>query len=59
MIHSAKWHKTCSLKFNKQALQRVLRKQAKQRSQNAGTSGVLTRSAFSHKTALDLCFFLQ
>ena len=57
MIHSAKWHKTCSLKFNKQALQRVLRKQTKQRSQNAGTSGVQTRSAFSHTTALDLCFF--
>ena len=57
MIHSAKWHKTCSLKFNKQALQRVSRKQTKQRSQNAGTSGVQTRSAFSHTTALDLCFF--
>ena len=27
MIHSAKWHKTRSLKFNKQALQRVSRKQ--------------------------------
>ena len=26
MIHSTKWHKTCSLKFNKQALQRVSRK---------------------------------
>ena len=57
MIHSAKWHKTCSLKFNKQALQRVSRKQIKQGSQNAGTSGVQTRSAFSHTTALDLCFF--
>ena len=57
MIHSAKWHKTCSLKFNKQALQRVSRKQTKQRSQNAGTSGVQTRSAFSHTIALDLCFF--
>ena len=57
MIHSAKWHKTCSLKFNQQALQRVSRKQTKQRSQNAGTSGVQTRSAFSHTTALDLCFF--
>ena len=57
MIYSAKWHKTCSLKFNKQALQRISRKQTKQRSQNAGTSGVQKRSAFSHTTALDLCFF--
>ena len=57
MIHNAKWHKTFSLKFNKQALQRVSRKQIKQRSQNAGTSGVQTRSAFSHTTALYLCFF--
>ena len=56
MIHNAKWHKTCSLKFNKQALRRVSRKQTKQRSQNAGTSGVQTRSAFSHTTALDLRF---
>ena len=59
MIHSAKGHKTCSLKFNKQALKQVSRKQTKQRSQNAGTSGVQTCSAFSHTTALDLCFFLQ
>ena len=57
MIHSVKWHKTCSLKFNKQALQRVSRKQTKQRSKNAGTSDVQTPSAFSHTTALDLCFF--
>ena len=57
MIHSAKWHKTCSFKFNKQALQRVSRKQTKRRSQNAGTSGVQTRLAFSHTTALDHCFF--
>ena len=57
MIHSAKWHKTCSLKFNKQALQRLSRKQTKQRSQNSGTSGVQTRSAFGHTTGLDLCFF--
>ena len=57
MIHSAKWHKTCSLKFNKQALQRVSRKQTKQKSQNVGTSGVQTRSAFSHTTALYLRFF--
>ena len=57
MIHSAKWQKTCSLKFNKQALQQVSRKQTKRRSQNAGTSGVQTRSAFSHTTALDHCFF--
>ena len=57
MIHSAKWHKICSLKFNKQTLQRVSRKQTKQRSQNSGASSVQTRSAFSHTTALDFCFF--
>ena len=57
MIHSAKWHKTRNLKFNKQVLQRVSRKQTKQRSQNAGISGVQTRSAFSHTTSLDLFFF--
>ena len=57
MIHRAKWHKTSTLKFNKQALQLVSRKQTKQRSQNAATSGVQTRSAFSHTAALNLCFF--
>ena len=57
MIHAAKWHKTRSPKFNKQTIQRESRQQTKQRSQNSGTSGVQTRSAFSDTTALDVYFF--
>ena len=57
MIRGIKWHKTRSLKFNKKAIQRLSRKQTKQRSKNAGTSGVQTHSTFSHTTALNLCLF--